>query len=309
MLVFLRNLAKVGVGGVRFIDFAEKIISAKIVEESTLKQYWRIHNNMFKPLFKDQYIREISHSDILEFYKYIGENHGKCIANRALTLLSSIFSKACKDNIATHNPCHGVERHKEIPRARYLETEEIPDLHLAVEKVPAYYRNYFMLLLYTGQRGQNVKSMEWKEINWNTKMWRIPAQKAKNKKGGVFPLSNEAIAHLQEMKAISGNSQFVFPSKRSRSGHLEEPKKRWYKVCGIGKLLDLHMHDLRATFATCQEEAGTSKETIQITLGHSNVKTTEIYLRAKQRRNKDAADSVNKVGAFIASLKPQTSKT
>jgi integrase len=48
---------------------------------------------------------------------------------------------------------------------------------------------------------------------------------------------------------------------------------------------DLNPHDLRRTLAKLSRRGGADLETIQATLGHASIKTTEIYLAAGEHSN------------------------
>ena len=50
-------------------------------------------------------------------------------------------------------------------------------------------------------------------------------------------------------------------------------------------------HDLRATFGTRLGEAGFDAFTIAALLGHSNVRTTQRYVRATERNKREAVQA------------------
>jgi site-specific recombinase XerD len=60
--------------------------------------------------------------------------------------------------------------------------------------------------------------------------------------------------------------------------------KYWAKKCGINK--KIHAHKLRHTFATHLHESGVDLNIINELLGHSDVKTTEIYTKTSQAYRK-----------------------
>ena len=69
--------------------------------------------------------------------------------------------------------------------------------------------------------------MEWQYVNFKDESWYLPD--TKNDTSQLIPLIDEALVILKErFKTKSG--KWVFPSNSSKSGHLEEPKKVWYKI-------------------------------------------------------------------------------
>jgi site-specific recombinase XerD len=80
----------------------------------------------------------------------------------------------------------------------------------------------------------------------------------------------------------------LFPGNRHHSGDRPiDTKTVWYackeaaKRAGIKK--DLHPHTLRHCFATHLLEAGADIRTIQILLGHGDLKETTMYLHLSDR--------------------------
>lgn len=58
--------------------------------------------------------------------------------------------------------------------------------------------------------------MEWQKIDFEKKLWEIPATKMKMKEPHIVPLCNQAIEILQDIYPLTSWGQFVFPNERSR---------------------------------------------------------------------------------------------
>jgi integrase len=72
------------------------------------------------------------------------------------------------------------------------------------------------LLALTGQRGSEVFEMTWQEIDLAAKTWTLPASRAKNGRQHSVPLSDAAIAILQELKSSNLLSLVFQPVSFSR---------------------------------------------------------------------------------------------
>lgn len=68
-------------------------------------------------------------------------------------------------------------------------------------------------------------------------------------------------------------------------------------VCGIKKNLTFHL--ARHTFATLCLSKGVPMESVSKTLGHTNIRTTQIYARITNKKiEKDMLELAGKIGDF-----------
>ena len=80
-------------------------------------------------------------------------------------------------------------------------------------------------------------------------------------------------------KANQNESSYVFPSEKSASGHLSEPKKGWARILKRANITDLRIHDLRRSLGSWQASTGASLSIIGKSLGHKSIAATSIYAR------------------------------
>jgi integrase len=64
-------------------------------------------------------------------------------------------------------------------------------------------------------RPGELREAEWKEFDLKGAEWRIPAERMKMRTTHVVPLSDQAVALLEELKPLTGHGRYVFPSERS----------------------------------------------------------------------------------------------
>ncbi|HGO5854710.1 TPA: tyrosine-type recombinase/integrase [Mannheimia haemolytica] len=73
----------------------------------------------------------------------------------------------------------------------------------------------------TALRPNEAVNAEWKEIDFEKKLWNIPKEKMKGKadkkRPHIVPLSSQALKILELMKIYSNSSPFVFPGRSSNS--------------------------------------------------------------------------------------------
>ena len=72
-------------------------------------------------------------------------------------------------------------------------------------------------------------------------------------------------------------------------------------ICGIGKNLTFHM--ARHTFATMSLSKGVPMESVSKMLGHTNLKTTQIYARITNKKiEHDMEELAGKLGRFNTAM-------
>ena len=71
---------------------------------------------------------------------------------------------------------------------------------------------------------------------------------------------------------------------------ISAPLKRWIKEAGITRKITFHC--FRHTYATLQLANGTDIYTVSKMLGHTNVKTTQVYAKVVDEKKQKAAETI-----------------
>ncbi|MDD9335502.1 MAG: site-specific integrase [Rickettsiaceae bacterium] len=227
----------------------------------------------------DKKISAITREDIQKIFNVIS-NRVKYSANRFFELLRAVFNKAIALGLLGKNPAIGIEEHEEQARERYINTKEEMSRFIDAIKTSTNRQmaDVFLLSLLTGARKSNVLSIKWNNINFEDRIWYIPAVQTKNRKALPIHLVEDAITMLARRKEENKTgSIWVFPSDRSRCGHLTSPKRAWKKICQLANIDELRIHDLRRTHGCLMRKAGADRELIGEALGHKDLKSTKIY--------------------------------
>lgn len=222
-------------------------------------------------------LADIKRLDVIKLKTELFNAKGKSAANKAVELLSMLFNKAIDWEVYEgKNPAARVGKFKIQARDRYLHPDEVSRFFAAVNELKnPTVRDYFFMLLFTGQRRRNVGEMRWQDLDTSSGVWRIPM--TKNGTAHSVPLPDEALAILQ--RRISDPSRhpvWVFP-KLNGSGPLWCTNTAWKAVITRAGLPGLRRHDLRRTLASWQAAAGVSLPVIGRTLNHRDIKSTMVY--------------------------------
>jgi integrase/recombinase XerD len=162
---------------------------------------------------------------------------------------------------------------KKLPTV--LSTEEITRFFAAIFGVK--HRAILMTAYAAGLRVSEVVSLRPDDIDSQRMVIRV--RQGKGRKDRYVMLSPRLLTLLREYWKAARPTEWLFPG--DVPGHPITGKSVQYicaqaaRTAGLGK--HVTVHTLRHSFATHLLEAGTDIRTIQVLLGHRNLKTTAIY--------------------------------
>jgi integrase len=245
-------------------------------------------------------VAEVTWADVDALHRKITAGGSPYQANRAIAMLSRMFTLSIKWRMRTDNPCRGIERNIEHKRKRYLKKDELTRLTEALaaheERQVA---DIILFLMLTGCRRGEAFAAQWADIDLTAGTWTKPGATTKQKTDHVVPLSAAARQLLTELRRKT-NSKWVFPAD-SITGHRMTLKKAWAVICKAANITGLRVHDLRHSFASQLASGGASLPLIGELLGHSNPATTARYAHLFDDPLRQAAD---RVGAVITAARP-----
>jgi integrase len=170
----------------------------------------------------------------------------------------------------------------------YLTLDEVRSLI----ETPCYYsniKNGFLFSCFTGLRFSDVEALTWgklqKDSEGNT---FINFTQKKTQKWENLPVSREAMKFLPERGLASGDD-LVF--KFQSGGYINSIIKTWAKSAGINKKVTFHV--ARHTNATLLLSLEVPIETVSKILGHSDIKTTQIYAKVIDKSKRDAVNKLD----------------
>lgn len=128
--------------------------------------------------------------------------------------------------------------------------------------------------------------MKWKEIVKEGDHNRVNFTQQKTKGVEYTPISAQAYRLCGERL---DDKRLVFERLPDPSW-ISKPLERWVKASGITKHITFHC--FRHTFATLQLANSTDIYIVSKMLGHTNVRTTQIYTKVVDEKKEDAADAI-----------------
>jgi integrase len=288
---------------VTFADLADAYMAEYAKKK---KKSWRQDERTIdaelRPRWKHSKPTDIRRDDVRALVNGIAERGAPIQANRVLALVSKIFNFGIAEGKlglgGGVNPCHLIPRPggTEIARDRVLNDEEVRNVWEAFDAEEPSVRAVFKLRLLTAQRGGEVLSMRWGDVDLDSGWWTIPADRAKNGLSHRVPLNTQALTILKDLWAWQEKrlpeinkgrarkhkdpremSEWVFPSPASEApvAWIQKAATRIRKASGV----DFRPHDLRRTAASRMTGSGTARLVVSKILNHVETGVTAVYDR------------------------------
>jgi integrase len=253
-------------------------------------------------------------------HRSIGRKH-PVTANRVAVALKAAYNFAIEHGSlpeGTKNPAVGIELFDEKARQRYLTSEEMRRLGEAIAeaetagiewrpdpnkkskhapraenrrvKIDRHAAAAIRLLIFTGCRLREILHLRWAEYDSDRGLLLLPDSKSGQK---TVVLATPAIDILEKLPRIG---VYVIASESAGTkdekprADLNRPWRAIRKRAGLG---DVHIHDLRHSFASIGAGAGLGLPIIGKLLGHTQPSTTQRYAHLD-------ADPVRRAANLIA---------
>lgn len=259
------------------------------------KEDARILNKDVAAVLGNKKVKEVKKRDIIFLIDQVNERGSPIAANRTLAVTRRMFNFAVERDILEFTPCYKVKApSKENRRDRLLNDEEIRSFWLGLDDANMFLisKIALKLQLVTAQRKGEIVNAEWQEFDLKNKWWTIPASKAKNGHSHRVPLNDLALELLEELKPLSNNSKWLFPSPKGDTHIIPTAidhalRNNFEKFKGIKE--SFTPHDLRRTAASHMTALGIPRLVVSKILNHVEKSVTAIYDRHTYDKEKAEA--------------------
>ncbi|WIM56927.1 integrase domain-containing protein [Pantoea anthophila] len=238
------------------------------------KDIWRSLEEDVFPAIGEIPVQEIKARKLVEALEPIKARGALETVRRLVQRINEIMIYAVNTGLIDANPASGIGMAFEKPKKLNMPTlrpEELPKLmrSLVMSNLSVPTRCLIEWQLLTLVRPSEAAGTKWSEIDLNLKLWTIPAERMKAKREHIVPLSSRALDILTIMKPISGNREYVFPSRNDPKQPMNsQTANAALKRIGYGG--KLVAHGLRSFASTAMNEAGLNPDVIEAALAHTD---------------------------------------
>ena len=278
-------------GAITFSELCTKYLSTHARQKKDGGQEdQRIIEAHLLPAWGNHKACDIQRRDVIALLDQIGiQRDAPIMANRTRALISSIFSFAVERELVTTSPCYGLKKKfREKSKDRFLSDSEIKTIWPHLEKKSPETRAALLFILLTAQRPGEVMTAKWSDIGEDG-IWRLSSEKTKNSRRQLVPLSQGALAILEDLKRGAEPGEYIF--KTARSHHIKHRtlQNATSRLATHAEIGNFTPHDLRRTAATLLRKTGTRTETLKKILNHSAGSVIDIYDHYNEAAEKKVA--------------------
>lgn len=218
-------------------------------------------------------INEITAPGTIDVIKPIAAKGHYETVKRLCQRLNEIMVYATNTGAIHHNPLAGINDAFQTPIKQNLPSlrpEQLPELMHALSRASIQRTTRCLIewQLHTMVRPGEAAGARWDEIDYENKLWRIPAERMKRNRLHTVPLTTQALNILKEMLTISGNREHIFPGERNPRDHINPSTANMaLKRMGFGG--KMVAHGFRTLASTTLNEEGFDPDIIESALAHT----------------------------------------
>ena len=138
------------------------------------------------------------------------------LSQRIKTVLDVAKSKGFRSG---ENPVTAIKDAKVLPTVRAkvqhhdaMPWQDVPAFYASLVPRTAMAAKALRFTILTASRTSEVLEMKWPEVDFDAKLWTVPAERMKGGKAHRVPLTDEMLAILEPLKALQ--SEYVFEGQR-----------------------------------------------------------------------------------------------
>lgn len=244
----------------------------------------------------DTPINMITPPDVLKVIRRIEARGAIETGRRIQQMISAIFQFAVGEGVADRDPAADIVKSlaplKPTKRRAALPGDQMPSF---MKQLDDYVGDVvtikaMRIIAHTFVRTNELRMAEWTEftdLDGREPNWRIPAEKMKMRREHQVPLSKQATRTLMEMREISGDQKWVFPSPVFGKEGPISTGTLIYAMYRLGYRSRATVHGFRSTASTVLNENEFNRDWIEIQLAHADQSVRGIYnsaLYLRQRR-------------------------
>ncbi len=249
----------------------------------------------------------IQDDEIRSYLKYQSETRG--LKSGSMGIIHGALTFLYNKTLQLKRPILEIYRtKKDAPEKILLSQDEVRNALACIQDIR--YRTALELIYSCGLRENEALNLTVEQIYRSQELIQV---KGKGNKNRFVPISKIMIDKLTILWKSHRHENLLFPAYESRR-RLGTPRKGalnhpiigqtllnvWKKaVAESGCKKNINVHTLRHCYGTHLLEEGASMRSVQDNLGHTNSRTTSVYIHQTAKRTRQSADAVERISKNI----------
>ncbi len=254
----------------------------------------RMETNIL-PWIGKKHISEVTGLDLSNALKKVEDRGAVETAHRILQYITQVFSYGIAISLCERNPALDIKGaltptiKQSYPA--FTDPHRIGEVLRAIDKYPGSFTTVCALkmLTLTMLRPGELRKGRWSEIDFEQKLWIIPAERMKIKSNSrvqgrldhLVPLSRQAMKVLDELHPLTSGSDYIFPAEYTKLRPMSENTMNVaLRRMGFTQN-EIVSHSFRSIASTLLNEREWPSDWIEKQLHHINSGVRSIYNRAQ----------------------------
>jgi integrase len=242
------------------------------IAETTSISLWRSLENHILPALGHRPIDKITAPEAIKALEPLAAKGSLELTSKIIGYLNEIMTHAVNTGLLDHNALAGIRAAFKTPKVTNMPSlppSELPELMQTIARASIKIVTRFLIewQLHTMVRPGEAAIAKWDNIDFEAKLWNIPADDMKKKRPHSVPLTSQALSLLNAIKPISGHREFIFPADRkpSKPSCSQTANRALSRMGYKGRLV---AHGLRSIASTTLNEQGFEGDVIEAALAH-----------------------------------------
>lgn len=270
-----RKLAAGTTFGAVALEYIEKAEREGRAQVTIAKLHWA--RDWLLPSLGNRPVDQVEPHELLAVLKRQAEQGNLETAKRTRAFASRVFRYAVATARAKTDPAALLIGAIAAPQPKHfaaiVEAKRVGELLRAIDSYTGAPLTRFALSLspHVFVRPSELRKAKWNEIDFESGVWRIPAERMKKRREHAVPLSRQSIAIFSQIRALSGGGQLVFPAQGKPDRPMSENTENG-ALRRMGFTADeMTAHGFRAMASTLLNESGKwSSDAVERALAHKD---------------------------------------
>lgn len=204
--------------------------------------------------------------------------------NRMRSMCRDIYDYAKVTGRINYNPLEGLHKYLEQGKKEnmaHVSEQDLPILLRAINNYPTPdIQIGLKLLAMLFCRPSELRQSQWSEFDLAQGVWTIPQERMKKRREHIIPLPKQAIKLLEELKPLSGHSDYLFPSRSNN----HKPKSDTVFIMALRRLGyegRQTPHGFRHIASTLLNNKGFDERHVESALAHVKDGVAGVYNKAQ----------------------------